>query len=75
MFRRLNPDVVTLVANPVMSIQRGCVSSLAGGRWFDRPPLLVPLVSLARRARDEVWRTTGLFLGPAAAHGFANRRE
>jgi len=59
-FRRFNPDVVSLVANPVMSIQRGSVSSLGGCNWYDRSRLLVPLVSLARSARDELWRWTGL---------------
>ena len=62
-FRWFNPDVVTLVANPAMSLQRGSVSSLAGGHWYDRQALLVPLVSLARSARDELWRRTGVYFG------------
>lgn len=61
-FRRLNPDVVSLVANPVMSVQRGSVSSLAGGHWYDRSKVLVPVVAMAREARDELWRWTGLHL-------------
>jgi glycosyl transferase, family 25 len=63
LFRRFNPDVVSLVANPVMSVQRGSVSSLAGGRWYDRSKLLSPLVSLARSTRDELWRATDIHLG------------
>jgi glycosyl transferase family 25 len=61
-FRQLNPDIVSLVANPAMSVQRGSVSSLAGGHWYDRSKLLVPFVALARSARDELWRWTGLHL-------------
>ena len=64
LFRQLYPDVVSLVANPVMSRQKGCLSSLGGGRWYDRSPLTRPLVSLAREARDECWRRTGLILTP-----------
>jgi glycosyl transferase, family 25 len=68
-FRRFNPDVVALAANPVMSLQRGSVSSLAGGHWYDRSRLLVPLVSLARSARDELWRWTGLHLSSHPENG------
>jgi glycosyl transferase, family 25 len=69
LFRRFNPDVVSLVANPVLSVQRGSVSSLAGGHWYDRSKLLVPLVALARSARDELWRYTGLHLGSHPENG------
>jgi GR25 family glycosyltransferase involved in LPS biosynthesis len=61
-FRRLNPDVISLVANPAMSVQRGSVSSLAGGHWYDRSRLFIPLVGITRSARDELWRWTGLHL-------------
>lgn len=64
LFRRLHPDVVSLVANPVMSLQRGSPSSLVDGRWYDRHRLAQPLVSLARSARDEIWRGTGLYFPP-----------
>jgi hypothetical protein len=64
LFRRLEPDVVGLVANPVLSLQKGCSSSLGSGAWYDRQRLLRPLVALARSARDECWRRTGLVLTP-----------
>ncbi|MGE3819218.1 MAG: glycosyltransferase family 25 protein, partial [Isosphaeraceae bacterium] len=58
LFRKLNPDVVSLVANPVLSLQKGCYSSLGGGHWYDRSRVTRPLVSVARSARDELWRRT-----------------
>ena len=58
MFREQNTDVLTLVANPALSVQKGCPSSLANGRWYDRIPSLQPFVSRARAARDELWRWT-----------------
>jgi glycosyl transferase family 25 len=59
LFRKFNPDTVTLVSNPVLSIQRGSPSSLGGERWYDHHPLARPIVTLARAARDECWRWTG----------------
>src|SRR5262249_35111772 len=71
-FRQLiKPDVVSLVANPVMAIQGGSVSNLAGGPWYDRSNLLVPLAGLARSVRDELWRWTDLHLSPPQPH-FSN---
>ena len=61
-FRMLNPDVVSLVANPKMSIQRGSDSSIAGRYWYNRVNVSKPLVSMARSARDELWRRTDLHL-------------
>jgi GR25 family glycosyltransferase involved in LPS biosynthesis len=56
LFRRLNPDVVTLVCNPALSIQKGSPSSLNEPRWYDKVALTRPLASLARRARDQWWK-------------------
>jgi glycosyl transferase family 25 len=56
LFRRLNPDVVTFVYNPALSIQKGCTSSLNDPKWYDTVPVTRPLVSLARRARDHWWK-------------------
>lgn len=64
LLRRLEPDFITLVANPVLSIQKGSISSLGGGYWYDRNPVSRPLINLARAARDEVWRRTGLDVTP-----------
>jgi glycosyl transferase, family 25 len=55
LFRRFNPDVVTLVANPCLSIQKGCFSSLNNLRWYDTAASRA-LVSAARSMRDEWWR-------------------
>lgn len=66
LFRKFNPDVVTLVANPVLSVQRGSPSSLAGGRWYDRYAAARPVVKAARVLRDVCWRWTGLTFGGAA---------
>jgi glycosyl transferase, family 25 len=71
LFRKFNPDVVTLVGNPVLSIQRGSPSSLANGRWYDRYPLR-PAVNMARAMRDEYWRWTDR---GGTARGLANLRK
>ena len=70
-FRKFNPDVVTLAANPVMSIQRGCRSSLNDGWWYDHWLALNGPVALARWTRDEVWRRTGYYLTKSSEHKFA----
>jgi glycosyl transferase, family 25 len=56
LFRRLNPDVVALVYNPALSIQKGCTSSLNDRKWYDAVPVTRPLVSLVRSARDHWWK-------------------
>lgn len=66
LFRKFNPDVVTLVANPVLSVQRGSPSSLGQGYWYDRHPLARPVVGMLRAMRDECWRWTGWTYGGAA---------
>jgi len=66
LFRKLNPDVVVLVANPVLSVQRGSPSSLVQGRWYDRLRVARPIVKAARSLRDEFWRWTGWTYGGAA---------
>jgi glycosyl transferase, family 25 len=66
LFRKLNPDVVSLVANPVLSVQRGSQSSLAGERWYDRQVVARPVAKAARAMRDECWRWTGWTYGGAS---------
>lgn len=56
LFRRANPDVVTLVYNPALSIQKGCTSSLNNPKWYDTVAVTRPFVSLARLARDHWWK-------------------
>ena len=58
MFRQRSADVITIVANPVLSIQRGCRSSIAGRRWYDAS-LATSVISFARALRDESWRQIG----------------
>ena len=60
LFRKFNPDVVSLVANPVLSLQRGSVSGLGHNRWYDHYRIVPSLVFQARVVRDEIWRRTGL---------------
>jgi glycosyl transferase, family 25 len=57
LFRRFNPDVVTLVANPRLSIQKGCFSSLNDLRWYDTRATHA-LVATARSMRDQWWRVS-----------------
>lgn len=66
LFRRFNPDVRALAATPALCMQKGCVSSLSGPRWYDRPRSTRPLLSLARRSRDYWWKISsgnGAFAG------------
>lgn len=56
LFRRFNPDVVALVSNPALSIQKGCYSSLAERRWYDDVGMMRPAVSAARSLRDYWWK-------------------
>jgi len=59
MFRMQNPDVVTLVSNPVLSVQKGSDSSIAGRARYKSLPLIEPLIRIFRAARDQFWRLTG----------------
>jgi GR25 family glycosyltransferase involved in LPS biosynthesis len=56
LFRQFNPDIVTLVAAPALSVQKGSPSSIANSRWYDRSNFTRPIVTWARGVRDEAWR-------------------
>jgi glycosyl transferase, family 25 len=56
LFRQFNPDVVSVLTSPCLSIQRGCRSSLGSGGRFEKYPGMDPIVHLARVLRDEAWR-------------------
>ena len=56
LFRRFNPDVVALVSNPALSIQKGCYSSLNERKWYDGVAMTRPLASVARSVRDHWWK-------------------
>ena len=58
LFRRQNPDVVSLLSNPTLSVQKGCFSSLNNARWYDRHSFARPFITAARRLRDEWWKLT-----------------
>jgi glycosyl transferase, family 25 len=62
MFRMRLPDVVTLVSNPALSIQRGSISGIAQIKWYEKVETLRPILGTARAIRDEIWRHTG-YLG------------
>lgn len=55
-FRRLWPEIVTLVASPIWAKQKGCRSSISDARWFDRMAMVKEGVQILRRAGDEWWR-------------------
>ena len=56
LFRNRHPDIVTLVSNPVLSVQKGSPSSIAGAGWYAAAGAMRPLVDLLRAARDQWWR-------------------
>jgi hypothetical protein len=58
LFRERNPSVVTLVSNPVLSVQRGSPSSIAATGWYKSLRLVEPLIRLLRKTRDQFWRYT-----------------
>lgn len=61
MFRAHSPDVVTLVSNPALSIQRGSVSGIADRSWYSKVAALRTALPAVRATRDELWRRTGQF--------------
>lgn len=58
LFRNRHPHIVTLVCNPVLSIQKGSASSIASSGWYASLGPFRPLVGLARAVRDQWWRMT-----------------
>lgn len=56
LFRQQNPDVVSLLAAPSLSSQKGSPSNLSARKWYDENPLTKPIVASARAIRDELWR-------------------
>jgi glycosyl transferase family 25 len=58
LFREQNPHVVSLVSNPVLSVQKGSPSSIAGKGWYRSFRFINPVINLARAVRDQFWRFT-----------------
>ena len=56
LFRNRHPHIVTLVSNPVLSIQKGSASSIAGAGWYAWLGPFRSLVDFGRAARDHWWR-------------------
>ena len=56
LFRRFNPDVVSYIHNPMISMQRGGPSSLGNRRWYEVLPGAEPVLRKARALRDEAWK-------------------
>jgi glycosyl transferase family 25 len=54
-FRQLNPDVISVVSSPCLSVQKGSQSSLNSPRWYQRSGFGA-VANLAREIRDEFWR-------------------
>ncbi|MCL2645687.1 MAG: hypothetical protein FWD61_01625 [Phycisphaerales bacterium] len=61
LFRQMNPDVLSLVANPVMSVQKGSPSSISERKWYDHFRFGRLVANAARAGRDECWRRTGWY--------------
>ena len=55
-FRQFNPEVVSIVSSPCLSVQKGCQSSLNARKIYDRVFGIRSLATLARAIRDECWR-------------------
>jgi glycosyl transferase, family 25 len=56
LFRQFNPDVISVITWPCLSVQKGSRSGLGTGNRFDKHPAISPIVHLARTLRDEGWR-------------------
>lgn len=53
-FRRQNPDIVTLIANPNLGWQRPSRSDIYANKWFDRAPVVKQLVEMTRRLKSRI---------------------
>jgi glycosyl transferase, family 25 len=55
-FRQFNPEVISIVSSPCLSVQKGSQSSLNARKIYDRIFGIRSLAALAREIRDECWR-------------------
>lgn len=55
-FRQFNPEVISIVSSPCLSVQKGSQSSLNARKIYDRIFGIRSLATLARAIRDECWR-------------------
>ena len=63
LFRKFNPDVISIVSSPRLSVQKGSPSSLHTVHWYDRNFATRILVEFTRGNRDETWRRGWLSIG------------
>lgn len=56
-FRKQNPSVITLIANPSLGFQRASPSNVSGFNWFDRLPFFAQLATAVRQAKNWYRRT------------------
>jgi glycosyl transferase family 25 len=59
LFRLRSSDLLTLVSNPALSIQRGSASGIAKRKWYEQVDVLTPALQAVRGIRDEIWRYSG----------------
>lgn len=62
LYRKLYPDRICLVSNPVLSVQKGTTSNLGKVRAYDAYTLAQPLLNATRSLRDNIWKQTGIYL-------------
>lgn len=62
-FRKANPDLICLLSWPCLSVQKGSPSGLGSRKFYDRANYLGGALSLARSARDELWRAGLISIG------------
>lgn len=51
-FRKQNPKVVTLIANPSLGFQRSSSSDIAGYKWFETLPVFTQLLGATRNIKN-----------------------
>lgn len=51
-FRKQNPSVITLIANPSLGFQRSSPSNVSGFNWFDKLPVFAQLATAVRQAKN-----------------------
>lgn len=56
LFRRQNPDVITLMAMPSLGGQRSSRSDIFPNKWYDRMPFTRQLAGMARRIKNGAGR-------------------
>lgn len=61
LYRKQSQNVISLIHNPSISIQRGSPSGIAHRSWYDKTLFFSALIAIIRRMRDQFWRYTGAF--------------